>query len=77
MSRARDDNFVTDAHRPSALPTATLLNRASTNTVQDQSSDEYLASIEEEWNRKVDLEVETLVEGMVDLVGIASVGRHQ
>lgn len=64
----------TDVSRPSALPTATLLQRGISQAFIDQNSDEYLDSIEEEWNKKVDLEVETLVDGMVDLVGLASVG---
>ncbi|KAF9068972.1 hypothetical protein BDP27DRAFT_1421402 [Rhodocollybia butyracea] len=64
----------TDVSRPSALPTATLLQRGGINqALIDQNSDEYLDSIEEEWNKKVDLEVETLVDGMVDLVGLASI----
>ena len=67
----------TDVSRPSALPTANLLlHRAASQQQQsfiEQSSDEYLDSVEEEWNRKVDSEVEVLVEGMVDLVNLASV----
>ncbi|KAJ3785383.1 hypothetical protein GGU10DRAFT_5305 [Lentinula aff. detonsa] len=63
----------TDVSRPSALPTATLLHRTIPQAIIDQNSDEYLDNIEEEWNKKVDLEVETLVDGMVDLVGLASV----
>lgn len=60
----------TDVSRPSALPTANLLHRAG---IVDQNSAEYLDGIEEEWNKKVDMEVETLVDGMVDLVSLASV----
>jgi mediator of RNA polymerase II transcription subunit 22 len=62
----------TDVSRPSALPSASLLPRASQPTI-DQNSEEYLDAIEEEWNKKVDVEVETLVDGMVDLVSLASV----
>lgn len=66
----------TDVSRPSALPTADLLNRqrkaAAAAIAHD--SDAYLDAIEEEWNKKVDVDVETLVDGMVDLVGLASVG---
>ena len=61
----------TDVSRPSALPTANLLHRAG--AIVDQKSAEYLDGIEEEWNKKVDMEVETLVDGMVDLVSLASV----
>ncbi|KAK7032302.1 hypothetical protein VNI00_013261 [Paramarasmius palmivorus] len=64
----------TDVSRPSALPTATLLQRGIPQAQVDQNSAEYLDAIEEEWNKKVDLEVETLVDGMVDLVGLASIG---
>ncbi|KAJ7780333.1 hypothetical protein DFH07DRAFT_794660 [Mycena maculata] len=65
----------TDVSRPSALPTANFLQRGTTSqSVVDQNSAEYLDTIEEEWNKKVDLEVETLLDGMVDLVGLASIG---
>ncbi|KAI3600972.1 mediator of rna polymerase ii transcription subunit 22-like [Moniliophthora roreri] len=64
----------TDVSRPSALPTASLLQRGIPQAQVDQNSAEYLDAIEEEWNKKVDLEVETLVDGMVDLVGLASIG---
>ncbi|KAH9949895.1 hypothetical protein B0H21DRAFT_41529 [Amylocystis lapponica] len=62
----------TDVSRPSALPTARLQQRSQ--PLVDQNSNEYLDAIEEEWNKKVDVEVETLVDGMVDLVGLASIG---
>ena len=63
----------TDVSRRAALPTASLLSRNSKPTI-DQNSDEYLDAIEEEWNKKVDVEIDTLVDGMVDLVSLASVG---
>ena len=62
----------TDVVRRVALPTASLLPRSSQPTIEQDSS-VYLESIEEEWNKKVDVEVETLVDGMVDLVSLASV----
>lgn len=62
----------TDVSRPSALPNANLRGTGSQNLI-DQSSAEYLDNIEEEWNKKVDIEIETLVDGMVDLVSVASV----
>lgn len=62
----------TDVSRPAALPTAKLLQRSAVPSI-DQNSSEYLDSIEEEWNKKVDVEIDTLVDGMVDLVGLASV----
>ncbi|KAG6891361.1 hypothetical protein C0992_008072 [Termitomyces sp. T32_za158] len=64
----------TDVSRPSALPTAKL-TRANSQASIDQSSAEYLDSIEEEWNKRVDMDVETLVDGMVDLVSLASIGE--
>ncbi|KAF8196890.1 hypothetical protein K438DRAFT_1825736 [Mycena galopus ATCC 62051] len=65
----------TDVSRPSALPTANFLQRGTASqSLVDQNSTEYLDTIEEEWNKKVDLEVETLLDGMVDLVGLASIG---
>lgn len=63
----------TDVSRPSALPTATLHQRSAANALVDQNSDEYLDNIEEEWNKKLDAEVEVLVDGMVDIVSLASV----
>ncbi|KIJ52610.1 hypothetical protein M422DRAFT_65041 [Sphaerobolus stellatus SS14] len=67
--------FQTDASRPAALPTAKIGARPfDDEPVQTISSEEYLDQVEEEWNRKVDAEVDTLVDGMVDLVSIASVG---
>ncbi|EPT01402.1 hypothetical protein FOMPIDRAFT_1120565 [Fomitopsis schrenkii] len=62
-----------DVSRPSALPTANLLQRPTVPLI-DQNSNEYLDAIEEEWNKKVDVEIDTLVDGMVDLVGLASIG---
>lgn len=62
----------TDVSRPSALPTARLHNRGPPN-VTEQNSAEYLDNIEEEWNKRVDVEIETLVDGMVDIVGLAAV----
>ncbi|XP_006459255.1 hypothetical protein AGABI2DRAFT_66700 [Agaricus bisporus var. bisporus H97] len=64
----------TDVSRPSALPTANLQRTATAQSLVDQNSSEYLDAIEEEWNKRVDMEVETLVDGMVDLVTLASVG---
>ena len=68
------DVTQTDVSRPSALPSARLRPSASQpQSVVDQSSAEYLDFIEEEWNKKVDVEVDTLVDGMVEIVNLASV----
>ena len=56
------DVTQTDVSRPSALPTARLRpSAAQQQAIVDQSSAEYLDFVEEEWNKKVDVEVETLV----------------
>jgi hypothetical protein len=67
-----------DVSRPSALPTASLLQSRTSAAArlaqsQAQNSAQYLDDIEEEWNKKVDTEIETLVDGMVDIVSLASV----
>jgi mediator of RNA polymerase II transcription subunit 22 len=69
------DITQTDVSRPSALPTARLRAKQAIagGANMEQDSEAYLDTIEEEWNRKVDSEVETLVDGMVDLVSLASV----
>jgi len=64
-----------DVSRPSALPTANLQRNTGSQSFVDQNSSEYLDAIEEEWNKKVDAEVEILVDGMVDLVSLASVKK--
>ncbi|KAF9787367.1 hypothetical protein BJ322DRAFT_1204091 [Thelephora terrestris] len=68
-----------DVSRPSALPTASLLQSRTSTAArlaqsQAQNSAQYLDIIEEEWNKKVDTEIETLVDGMVDIVSLASIG---
>ncbi|KAF7289481.1 hypothetical protein HMN09_01342100 [Mycena chlorophos] len=71
----------TDVSRPSALPSANLIPRANNTALggnnqpsAEQSSREFLTATEEEWNRKIDVELEALLDGMVDLVGLASIG---
>ncbi|KAI0264438.1 hypothetical protein BC834DRAFT_994097 [Gloeopeniophorella convolvens] len=63
-----------DVSRPSKLPTASLLPQRGTVLAIDQTSAGYLDSVEEEWNKRVDIEIETLADGMVDLVNLASIG---
>ncbi|KAL1758550.1 hypothetical protein FB107DRAFT_207068 [Schizophyllum commune] len=68
------DGYTGDVSRPSALPSANFLQRFNTkDAAAEQNSSEYLDAIEEEWNKKVDTEVGTLVDNMVELVGLASV----
>ncbi|KIM58352.1 hypothetical protein SCLCIDRAFT_10256 [Scleroderma citrinum Foug A] len=65
----------TDVSRPSALPTAKLFRRPAPNqALVDQNSEDYLNAIEEEWNKKLDAEIEILVDGMVEIVSLASIG---
>ena len=70
------DETQTDVSRPAALPNARLRATASqSKALVNQTSDEYLDFVEEEWNKKIDTEVEVLVDGMVDIVGLASIGE--
>ncbi|KAH8994926.1 hypothetical protein EDB92DRAFT_2085226 [Lactarius akahatsu] len=64
-----------DVSRPSKLPTANLLPQGAAPPAADQNSAEYLDAVEEEWNKKVDVEIETLADGMVDLVNLASINN--
>jgi hypothetical protein len=77
MSTTSSSFPQSDVSRPSALPTASLQSRTSTAArlaqSQARNSAQYLDEIEEEWNKKVDTEIETLVDGMVDIVSLASV----
>ena len=68
----------TDVSRPSALPTAKLGNKshASSNSLLYMDANEYLDNFQEELNKRVDTEIETLVDGMVDLVDLASVSTE-
>jgi hypothetical protein len=65
-----------DVSRPSKLPTANLLPQGLAPPAVEQTSAEYLEAVEEEWNKRVDVEIETLADGMVDLVNLASVSHH-
>jgi mediator of RNA polymerase II transcription subunit 22 len=71
----------TDVSRPSALPTANLRFRRGPATSQaaagiaeaEQDSEAYLDAFEEDWNKRIDTEMDVLVEGMTDLVTLAQV----
>lgn len=65
-------DLPTDVSRPSALPTANLFRSQLPIQIHDQNSAQYLDAIEEDWNKKVDTEVDSLVDGMLDLVALAS-----
>jgi len=64
--------IATDYARPAALPTATLRSNANSAN-QGVNSETYLREVEEEWNKKIDEQVDILVHNMVDLVDIAKV----
>jgi mediator of RNA polymerase II transcription subunit 22 len=66
----------TDVVRRAPLDTG-LLRAPRQGAESSQTSDEYLAHIEEEWNKKIDVEIDTLVSGMTALVDIASVRLSQ
>jgi mediator of RNA polymerase II transcription subunit 22 len=66
-----------DVSRPSKLPTANLLPHGAAPLAIEQTSAEYLEAVEEDWNKRVDVEIETLADGMVDLVNLASVSFHE
>lgn len=63
-----------DVSRPAHLVTGQLRTTNQHIPEIEVTSEEYLAGIEEDWNKKIDVEIETLVNGMSDLVGIAAVG---
>jgi mediator of RNA polymerase II transcription subunit 22 len=62
----------TDVSRPSALPNANL-RRTNATAAKDRTLGEFLDATEEEWNKKVDVEIETLVDGMTEIVNLVSV----
>jgi mediator of RNA polymerase II transcription subunit 22 len=76
MSQLQSGVPDTDVSRPSALPSANLQRigaQGAQQSISAQNSAQYLDSIEEEWNKKVDAEIDILVDGMADLVNLASV----
>jgi mediator of RNA polymerase II transcription subunit 22 len=70
-----------DVSRPSALPTANLRLRGAQTLSQptnagienEHDSEAYLDAFEEDWNKRIDSEMDVLVEGMTDLVSLAQV----
>lgn len=83
MSTARPSNLpppggpprASDVRRRTVAPTTlqNLIAAAATKTYSELPSEEYLDKMEEELNRKVDLETEVLVEGMAEMVKISQV----
>ncbi|OAV94531.1 hypothetical protein PTTG_05749 [Puccinia triticina 1-1 BBBD Race 1] len=70
--------FQTDVRRRTNLSTATNALRSAAVEAQNDSlglsSEERLAEMEDELNRIVDRDVETLVEGMEEIIDLSSVG---
>ncbi|KAH9457732.1 hypothetical protein MJO28_004801 [Puccinia striiformis f. sp. tritici] len=70
--------FQTDVRRRTNLSTATNALRSAAVEAQNDSlglsSEERLAEMEDELNRIVDRDVETLVEGMEEILELSSVG---
>jgi mediator of RNA polymerase II transcription subunit 22 len=69
----------TDVSRPSALPTALLrrdqASHGATSQQPQLDATEYLDSVQEDLNKRVDVEVEILVDGMADLIELAKIGE--
>jgi len=61
----------TDVSRPSALPSAAQKPAATAHAVQGATA--YLDQVQEDYNKRVDADVEVLVDGMLDLVDLASI----
>lgn len=78
---APTSGFQTDVRRRTALSTSSNalrpLGAAPPSDADDlgssTTSDEYLRGVEEEVNRGIDREVETLIEGMEEILSLASV----
>ncbi|KAA1083716.1 hypothetical protein PGT21_004994 [Puccinia graminis f. sp. tritici] len=70
--------FQTDVRRRTNLSTATNALRSAAVEAQNDSlglsSEERLSEMEDELNRIVDRDVETLVEGMEEIIDLSSVG---
>lgn len=62
-----------DFSRPAGLPTASLHRNLGPIQHEDVSSEAYLLQQEEEWNRKIDDQVDTLQRNMEELIELAKV----
>jgi mediator of RNA polymerase II transcription subunit 22 len=77
MAESRETQ--TDVSRRVALDTGAIRRRApgvAGEPGAELRSAAYLDGVEEEWNRRIDADVEALVDGMADLVGLAAVCLH-
>lgn len=71
-------NKTSDTRSKTVAPTTLqsfnkALNSAASNETDLLNSDEYLDKIEEDLNKKVDSDIEILVEGMTELVKMSKV----
>lgn len=75
MSMSLPQSRASDVRRRTVLPTTlqNLAHTTSSSTQPELLSEEYLDKMEEELNRKVDVDTEVLVEGMAELVKHAQV----
>lgn len=68
--------FQSDALRPSALPTAQLGQPSSSRTNNPTSASSLQDDLQktyEDWNKRIDTEVQGLASGLQDLVDLANV----
>lgn len=64
-----------DVSRRAPLDTG-LIRRGVRDTTQEQTSDQYLAQVTDEWHKRVDQEIKSLANGMVVLCQTALVSHH-
>jgi len=64
--------FDTDVSRPAGLRTNL---RQPQRAIDDSESGKYLDDVQEDWNRRVDTEVQTMVDGMVDMIELAALAE--
>ncbi|KAF8340358.1 uncharacterized protein EI90DRAFT_2906513 [Cantharellus anzutake] len=75
MSTPNRGRPFTDVSRRAPLDTGRLRSaRPPTQAAEEErNSEEYLTQMEEDWNKRVDTEIDTLVSDMVTLAEIASI----
>jgi hypothetical protein len=64
-----------DVSRRAPLDTG-LIRRTARDTAQEQTSEQYLAQVVDEWHKRVDQEIKNLANGMVNLCQTALVSCH-
>ena len=71
--RPQGSSFASSSGTAGAASGSGAGSGGGSSNMADMTSAEYLDAMEEEWNKKVDVEIDALMEGMVDLVGLAGV----